>query len=88
MLVRQLTTAGLGGFQSMNISYPGSQSVETCQIDIKNLIRQKRPNFIWPFFKNKKSQTGNPEHDTMLYSHHRLFDLRRYLTNAQGNTGH
>ena len=30
-----------------------------CQIDIKNRIRQKRPkkpNFIWPFFKNKKSQ--------------------------------
>jgi len=23
-------------------------------MDIKNLCGQKKPNFIWPFFKNKK----------------------------------
>jgi len=25
-----------------------------CQIDTKNRIRQKKPNFIWPFSKNIK----------------------------------
>jgi len=47
---------GISGLEICQCPEKKPNHRKTCQIDRKNLICQKKPNFIWPFFKHKKAK--------------------------------